>query len=164
MSRKENGMRVASRSAVWCVVLSLVCAVGWAADPAIVFVDEAKAGAKTIMVMDADGSNRTEVFRTAKRYGDGAGGPRLSPSISPDGGWVTYVYEEGDEGPGWAIWRTATAGGAPQLLLCSSGPDGLVVLETPQWSPDGKSLLCLYEAAGYKTEILVFIPLSDLGL
>ena len=154
--------RVALGCAAGLLIAVLACPLVWAADPAIVFVDEAKAGAKAIMVMDADGSNRTEVFRTAKRYGDGAGGPWLSPSISPDGGWVTYVYEEGDEGPGWAIWRTATAGGAPQLLLCSSGPDGLVVLETPQWSPDGTEIAAMRKDYLTGVQSVVIVPADGL--
>ncbi len=155
-------MRVASGSAFWCVVLSLVCTAAWAAEPAVVFVDDARVGAKSIMVMDVDGANRTEVFRTAKRYGDGAGGPWLSPSISPDGQWVAYVYEEGDEGPGWAVWKTTSAGSPPQMLLCSSGPDGVVVLETPQWSPDGTEIAAVRRDFLNGFQSVVIIPADGL--
>ena len=129
-------MKLALQSAAVLAVLTLACPLVWAADPAIVFVDEARARAKAIMVMDADGGNRREVFRTEKRFCD-CGGPTLSPSISPDGEWVTYVKAEGDEGQGYAIYKIPVAGGVPEKLLCSVGPGHLIFPDAPQWSPDG---------------------------
>ncbi len=122
------------------LVLLLSGSLAKAADPAIVFVDEAKAGAKSIMVMDTDGGNHTEIFLTGKRFCD-CGGPRLSPAISPDGQWVTFVYAGEESTSGFDLLKLSTAGGTPDVLLCGSGDTGYyVVPESPQWSPDGNRI------------------------
>ena len=130
---------------IWSItggVLALILSysLAWAQDPAIVFVDEAKAGAKSIMVMDADGSNRTEIFRTGKRFCD-CGGPTLSPAISPDGQWLAFVYAGEESTSGFDLLKISSTGGTPEVLLCGSGDTGYYVLpESPQWSPDGSRI------------------------
>jgi hypothetical protein len=128
-----------TRMGFGAAVLALLVgsSLAWAQDPAIVFVDEAKAGAKSIMVMDTDGGNRSEIFLTSKRFCD-CGGPALSPAISPDGQWVTFVYAGEESTSGFDLLKLSTAGGTPEVLLCGSGDTGDYVLpESPQWSPDG---------------------------
>ena len=132
-------MKLLPRIAVGLLILTMACPLLWAADPAIVFVDEAKAGAKAIMVMDADGSNRREVFRTRKRFCD-CGGPKLSPSISPDGKQVAYILAED---AGYDVRKISVNGGDSEVLFCGHRPDGNVVPEGPQWSPDGTEIAAI---------------------
>ena len=146
-------MKFVSRSAFCWAVSTLLCASAWSADPAIVFVDEAKAGAKSIMVMDEDGTNRSEVFRTEKQFCD-CSGPRLAPSISPSGSSI--AYSKGD------IYRIAVDGGEPQMLLCSEGSGHLVALGTPQWSPSGTEIAVHFTDYFAALQAVVIIPQDGL--
>jgi hypothetical protein len=92
------------------------------------------------MVMDADGTNRREVYRTAAHFCDCDSNGNLKPSISPDGQWVTFIDGDG-EVPARALWKVSVDGGAPQKLLCGHGPNIWTNSFGHQWSPDGTEIV-----------------------
>ncbi|HVF87839.1 MAG TPA: winged helix-turn-helix domain-containing protein [Pyrinomonadaceae bacterium] len=97
--------------------------ISWTPDGKLVYDSEA-GSAKTISVMDADGSNPQQLT------GNMAGGVRVGNApASPDGRHIVFVsYQTGER----HIWRMNTDGGDPVQLTNGSGEDD------PYFSPDGR--------------------------
>jgi serine/threonine protein kinase/Tol biopolymer transport system component len=87
-----------------------------------------------VWVMDLAHGNRTRLT-----FG---GATHLSPSWSPDGQRVVYVYQGGAAARGTSLRsRPADGGGQEQILLEGETSAPVLRLLAPQWSTDGRYLL-----------------------
>ncbi len=104
----------------------------------IVFASD-RAGASNIWRTDIDGSNARQLTR---------GSGEDNPQCSPDGKWVVYTLL-GAGKP--TLWRVSIDGGAPQQLTEKYTAGAA-------FSPDGKSLACLYreELANSPLKLAIF--------
>ena len=106
------------------------------ADPAIVCIVDWLSTEAKVVVMDADGGNRTVVHTTV--------GPIIEPTWAPDGSAVAFLkgFKE--------LWRIDVAvvdgvpeGSDPQLILAELDYNQI---RKPQWSPEGDEIF--YMAQG----------------
>jgi len=104
------------------------------ADPAIAFVRmrTATSGKLTnegaLMVMDADGSNQTVLFK--EKVSLSGGYEVRQPSWSPNGAKIAFARVPWGSGSGWGIYTIALDG--TNMMRVTPGPGG-----APAWSPDG---------------------------
>ncbi len=77
-----------------------------------------------IWLMDADGGNARQFT-----FGDGS---ETSPLFSPDGKWIAFVRDAGDDTELYII--PVNGGGARKLTNISTG------VSDPLWAPDGRSI------------------------
>jgi Tol biopolymer transport system component len=63
-------------------------------------------------------------------------GEQFSPSISPDGTQIAFIWDGGEKHEG--IYIKSVKGGSPQQLTAGEVPDA-----HPSWSPDGKNIVFL---------------------
>jgi eukaryotic-like serine/threonine-protein kinase len=101
----------------------------WNPNGKIVFAKSEGHGEQNIWVMDADGSNATQLTANAGRI-------NMGPCVSADGRHIVFVSER----TGTAhIWRMDVDGSNPKQL--TSSPRDFLLYGTPNCTPDGKSVL-----------------------
>ncbi len=87
-------------------------------------------------------------------------GPDDSPALSPDGRWVAYVgFDDRFQGyQAQRLYLVDRRGGPPRLLSADLDRD----VERPQWTPDGKGILFVYDDQG-RTRLGLY-SLAGLGV
>ncbi|MBI1765238.1 MAG: PD40 domain-containing protein [Acidobacteria bacterium] len=93
--------------------------------------------------MEADGSR-------AQQITDGPG--ESDPALTPDGQWVVYTMEEGEQ---TVLWKVAIAGGTPERLFDDAATN-------PLFSPDGKWLACYLLDPQTKRQQVAVLPVDRL--
>ncbi|BDS08564.1 sialidase [Oceaniferula spumae] len=87
-------------------------------------------------------------------------GSIIKGPVKKDGSWDLYASFPSSAGrKNGQIAISTDHGKTFQIKKIITGP---FAYSATQISPDGKSLLCIYEANGYKTERILSIPLSEL--
>jgi len=103
------------------------------------FSDDPPAARPTfqIGVMNADGSSRRLLPVPA---GDSTNISTVNPSWSPDGQWLAFDGQPGNDAPGWsAIYRSRPDGSDLQQLAREDySPGDFQPAQAPAWSPDGR--------------------------
>ena len=105
----------------------------------IAFTALAADGTGTIEVMDADGSDRRQVFADWAPPAD-----RFDPAWSPDGHWISYFSNEANGYVGLNVVH-ADGTGAMRLPTSPLNPE----LLQARWSPDPRENRIAYVAGGY---------------
>ncbi len=93
--------------------------------------------------MEADGSR-------AQQITNGQG--EFDPALSPDGRWVVYVTQAGEQ---TALWQVAATGGTPARLFDEPALN-------PLFSPDGKWLACYMLDPQTRRQQVAIIPVARL--
>jgi Tol biopolymer transport system component len=106
------------------------------ADPAIAYCSYSSYGHTALMVMNADGSNQKVLLDGLKKPGYGY----FDPQWSPDGNWIVFGREPGNNPEAPAI-EIIKKDGTGLCLVTSIHNTPWILFGNPQWSPDGLRIL-----------------------
>ena len=105
-----------------------------------------------LVLLDAGGGPRRELTSDGAWYRE--------PRVSPDGRWVVAVRDERpdpDNGPDSTLWLIDLAAGTGRDLT----PDLDLWPDHPQWSADGRSVVCTADRSGHRAVLGVSVETSE---